>query len=170
MVSAAERVETGLDGAEQIFYDVRLRIASYATKNQYGLTEADRPQTLEWDRVLASSLGVANKRLYELRVQTAAEDAVAQARTAADSAVIAAAEARAKADRAIAEAKAAPAKYQAAAVQAAADSQKAAAEAQAAAETAIANVAAEAKTATDSAIAQANARRLELQPVPSVTP
>ena len=75
MVSAAARVETGLDGAEQIFYDVRLRIASYATKNQYGLTEADRPQTLEWDRVLASSLGVANKRLYELRVQTAAEDA-----------------------------------------------------------------------------------------------
>jgi hypothetical protein len=75
VVSAAERVETGLDCAEQIFYDVRLRIASYATKNQYGLTEADRPQTLEWDRVLASSLGVANKRLYELRVQTAAEDA-----------------------------------------------------------------------------------------------
>jgi hypothetical protein len=75
VVSAAERVETGLDGAEQIFYDVRLRIASYATKNQYGLTEADRPQVLEWDRVLVSSLGVANGRLYELRAQTAATDA-----------------------------------------------------------------------------------------------
>ena len=54
--------------------DAHQRVASYATKNQYGLTEADRPQVLEWDRVLCSTLGVANKRLYELRTQCAAED------------------------------------------------------------------------------------------------
>ena len=38
------------------------------------------------------------------------------------------------------------------------------------AETAMAKVAAEAKTATDSAMAQANARRLELQPLPRAMP
>lgn len=62
-----------MDGEPILFYDVKLRIASYATKNQYGLTEADRPQVLEWDRVLTSHLGCANGRLYELRMQTAAE-------------------------------------------------------------------------------------------------
>ena len=74
VVSAVERTAEGVDGEPTTFYDVKLRISSYATKNQYGLTEADRPQTLEWDRVLVSSLGTANGRLYELRMQTAAED------------------------------------------------------------------------------------------------
>eukprot|EP00740_Mantoniella_antarctica_P004390 CAMPEP_0181361310 /NCGR_PEP_ID=MMETSP1106-20121128/7203_1 /TAXON_ID=81844 /ORGANISM="Mantoniella antarctica, Strain SL-175" /LENGTH=294 /DNA_ID=CAMNT_0023474785 /DNA_START=11 /DNA_END=895 /DNA_ORIENTATION=+ len=73
VVSATERMGTGLDGKPSKFYDVRLRISSYATKNQYGLTEADRPQTLEWDRVLTSALGTANGRLYELRMQTSAD-------------------------------------------------------------------------------------------------
>ena len=74
VVSATERLGTGADGEPMLFYDCVFRVASYATKNQYGLTEADRPQVLEWDRVLCSTLGVANKRLYELRTQCAAED------------------------------------------------------------------------------------------------
>jgi len=57
-----------------VCYDFAFRLKSFATKNQYGLTEADRPQALEWDRVLSSTLVVANKRLYELRTQCAAED------------------------------------------------------------------------------------------------
>ena len=74
IVSASERTGTDIDGEPMIFYDVELRISSYATKNQYGLTEADRPQSLEWDRVLSSTLGVANQRLYELRFQTSADE------------------------------------------------------------------------------------------------
>ena len=73
-MSASERTGTDIDGEPMIFYDVELRISSYATKNQYGLTEADRPQSLEWDRVLSSTLGVANQRLYELRFQTSADE------------------------------------------------------------------------------------------------
>ena len=74
VMSAVERIGTDVNGDEMIFYDVQFRIASYATKNQYGLTEADRPQVLEWDRVLCSTLAVANRRLYELRTQCAFED------------------------------------------------------------------------------------------------
>lgn len=73
VISAEERVGVGVDGEPMIFYDVAFRISSYATKNQYGLTEADRPQVLEWDRVLTSTLGVSNRRLYELRMQTSAD-------------------------------------------------------------------------------------------------
>lgn len=74
VISAVEREGKGVDGEPMLFYECVFRVASYATKNQYGLTEADRPQVLEWDRVLCSTLGVANKRLYELRTQCAAED------------------------------------------------------------------------------------------------
>ena len=77
VVSASER--TSADGT--LFYDVKVRIKSYATKNQYGLTEDDRPQVLEWDRVLLSSLGVDNQRLYELRMQTPAKSIEADADT-----------------------------------------------------------------------------------------
>ena len=73
VVSAREREGTDVDGEPMLFYDVELRIISYAAKNQYGLTEADRPQSLEWDRTLSSTLGVANNRLYELRFQTSAD-------------------------------------------------------------------------------------------------
>lgn len=73
VVSAVERTAEGVDGNPATFYDIKLRISSYATKNQYGLTEADRPQVLEWDRVLTSALGTANGRLYELRMQTSAD-------------------------------------------------------------------------------------------------
>merc|ERR1712078_476971 len=40
-----------------------------AASNQYGLTQQERPQTLEWDRTQLASFGVENKRLYELRIQ-----------------------------------------------------------------------------------------------------
>jgi hypothetical protein len=73
VVSATERTAEGVDGEPAKFYDIKLRISSYATKNQYGLTEADRPQVLEWDRILTSALGTANGRLYELRMQTSAD-------------------------------------------------------------------------------------------------
>jgi len=78
ILSAEQRVATtaGPDGVGTVdttFYDIKLRISSYATNNQYGLTEADRPQVCEWDRVLLSTLGVSNGRLYELRVQTTFE-------------------------------------------------------------------------------------------------
>ena len=73
ILSAEEREGVGVDGEPMLFYDVAFRVSSYATKNQYGLTEADRPQVLEWDRVLRSTLGVSNKRLYELRTQTSVE-------------------------------------------------------------------------------------------------
>jgi len=67
ILSATERVNES-DGS--IFYDIKLRISSYSAKNQYGLTEADRPQYLEWDRTLVSALGTENGKLYELRLQS----------------------------------------------------------------------------------------------------
>ena len=63
VVSAKE----DLDKDGTAFYDITLRIKSYAAKNQYGLTPEDRPQTLEWDRTFYSRLGTENGRLYELR-------------------------------------------------------------------------------------------------------
>lgn len=66
ILSAKERVNEE-DG--KIFYDIKVRISSYSAKNQYGLTEADRPQYLEWDRTLVSALGTENGKLYELRLQ-----------------------------------------------------------------------------------------------------
>ena len=46
-----------------------VRIRSFASANQYGLTQEERVQALEWDRTQLASFGVANRRLYELRVQ-----------------------------------------------------------------------------------------------------
>ena len=66
VVSAKE----DLDKDGTAFYDITLRIKSYAAKNQYGLTPEDRPQTLEWDRTFYSRLGTENGRLYELRMQS----------------------------------------------------------------------------------------------------
>merc|ERR1711924_212975 len=48
------RGREGKDG--RLYYDVAVRIRSFAASNQYGLTQQERPQTLEWDRTqLASS-------------------------------------------------------------------------------------------------------------------
>ena len=57
----------GRDG--RLYYDVAVRIRSFASANQYGLTQEERVQALEWDRTQLASFGVANRRLYELRVQ-----------------------------------------------------------------------------------------------------
>jgi hypothetical protein len=59
-----------VDENGRVFYDITVRIASYAAKNQYGLTPEDRPQVLEWDRTFYSRLGTENGRLYELRMQS----------------------------------------------------------------------------------------------------
>ena len=64
VVSAKE----DLDKDGTAFYDITLRIKSYAAKNQYGLTPEDE-QTLEWDRAFIR-LGTENGRLYELRMQS----------------------------------------------------------------------------------------------------
>lgn len=70
VVSAKEDLDK--DGTP--FYDITLRIKSYAAKNQYGLTPEDRPQTLEWDRTFYSRLGTENGRLYELRMQSPSDE------------------------------------------------------------------------------------------------
>jgi hypothetical protein len=46
-------------------------MASYASRNPYTTTAADMMTKygLEWDRQLLTTLGVANNRLYELRLQ-----------------------------------------------------------------------------------------------------
>ena len=53
----------------RLYYDLGVRIKSFATLNQYGLTQEERPQRLEWDRTQLVTYGVENKRLYECRVQ-----------------------------------------------------------------------------------------------------
>merc|ERR1711924_126395 len=54
IVRAGER--EGKDG--RLYYDVAVRIRSFAASNQYGLTQQERPQTLEWDRTQLASFGV----------------------------------------------------------------------------------------------------------------
>lgn len=58
----------GPDG--KLYCDVMLRLKSYVNNNQFGITPEERVQYLEWDRILLATLGVANRRLYQLRVQT----------------------------------------------------------------------------------------------------
>ena len=65
IVRSGER--EGSDG--RLYYDVVVRIKSFAAPNQYGLTQEERVQSLEWDRTQMATFGVANKRLYELRIQ-----------------------------------------------------------------------------------------------------
>jgi hypothetical protein len=47
-------------------------MASYASRNPYSTTQEQvmSKYGLEWDRQLLTTLGVANQRLYELRLQT----------------------------------------------------------------------------------------------------
>lgn len=50
-----------------------MRVKSYASRNQLAVTQAEVQAgvELEWDRRFLTVLGVAGKRLYELRLQTA---------------------------------------------------------------------------------------------------
>lgn len=73
IISAASR--TGPDGKQ--YYDISIRMKSFASRDAYVATQQEvmKSYGLEWDRVLTTTLGVANKRLYELRLQTTADQA-----------------------------------------------------------------------------------------------
>lgn len=63
----------GADG--KLYYDLDIRMTSYASRNPYVATQAEvmSQYGVEWDRRLLTTLGVANNRLYQLRLQTANE-------------------------------------------------------------------------------------------------
>mmetsp|Transcript_14512 Transcript_14512/g.27881 ORF Transcript_14512/g.27881 Transcript_14512/m.27881 type:complete len:268 (+) Transcript_14512:107-910(+) len=66
-VVAATRRESA-DGT--VFYDIDINLKSYADSNQFGITPEERVEQLEFNRRLFTTLGVKNKQLYELRLQT----------------------------------------------------------------------------------------------------
>ncbi|KAG2621483.1 psbP domain-containing protein 1, chloroplastic-like [Panicum virgatum] len=66
ILSASSKVAD--DG--RLYYEVEVNIKSYASNNELAVMPQDRVQSLEWDRRYLSVLGVENKRLYELRLQT----------------------------------------------------------------------------------------------------
>ena len=43
-------------------------------RNQYGITQAERKQSLEWDRYFLTTVGIQGERLFELRLQCAKQD------------------------------------------------------------------------------------------------
>ncbi|KAF8072453.1 PPD1 [Scenedesmus sp. PABB004] len=64
------------DGADgRTYYDIEIRMASYASRSPYVATQGElmADYGVEWDRRFLTTLGVANKRLYELRLQTSSE-------------------------------------------------------------------------------------------------
>ena len=67
-MSAASR--TADDG--RVYYDLEFRVRSLASRQQLAITAAERDDAVEveWDRRLLTTLGVAGRRLYELRLQT----------------------------------------------------------------------------------------------------
>lgn len=56
---------------DRLYYDIEMRAQSYASRSPLAQTQAEIDSTfiMEWDRRLLFTLGVANKRLYELRLQ-----------------------------------------------------------------------------------------------------
>lgn len=60
----------GPDG--KLYYDIGVRVQSFASRQQLAVSEEERKDAIvqEFDRVLITTLGVANKRLYEFRLQT----------------------------------------------------------------------------------------------------
>jgi hypothetical protein len=54
---------------------VQLEAKSYASRNQLAVSQKqiEAAMELEWDRRYITVLGVANKRLYEFRLQTASD-------------------------------------------------------------------------------------------------
>ncbi|PNH11038.1 PsbP domain-containing protein 1, chloroplastic [Tetrabaena socialis] len=70
IVSATTREVDG-----QTYYDVAIRMTSYGSRNAYAATRQEvlKDYALEWDRTLSAVLGVANNRLYTLRLQTNTE-------------------------------------------------------------------------------------------------
>ena len=70
VVATSERV----DSSGRPWYDILINIDSYAARNQYGISTAERPQSKEWDRYFLTTIGIANQRLYELRLQSSVDD------------------------------------------------------------------------------------------------
>lgn len=60
----------GKDGNQ--YYDIGIRVQSFASRQQLAVSDTQRQDAIvqEFDRVLLTTLGVANERLYEFRVQT----------------------------------------------------------------------------------------------------
>jgi hypothetical protein len=58
---------------DALYYDIAVRFTSRASRNQLAVTqeEVEEGMITEWDRRYVTVLGVANKRLYQLRLQTA---------------------------------------------------------------------------------------------------
>jgi len=71
VLSAEER--TASDNRK--YYDLELEAKSFASRNQLAVSQRqiEAAMELEWDRRYITVLGVANKRLYEFRLQTAQE-------------------------------------------------------------------------------------------------
>eukprot|EP00468_Gymnochlora_sp_CCMP2014_P008413 CAMPEP_0167763086 /NCGR_PEP_ID=MMETSP0110_2-20121227/13149_1 /TAXON_ID=629695 /ORGANISM="Gymnochlora sp., Strain CCMP2014" /LENGTH=230 /DNA_ID=CAMNT_0007650075 /DNA_START=78 /DNA_END=767 /DNA_ORIENTATION=- len=65
---ANERIDK--DG--KVYYDIGVRVRSYASRNALAVSQAaiDEAVELEFDRLFLVTLGVANDRVYELRLQT----------------------------------------------------------------------------------------------------
>uniref|UniRef100_A0A061SP80 Lumenal-like protein n=1 Tax=Tetraselmis sp. GSL018 TaxID=582737 RepID=A0A061SP80_9CHLO len=66
----------GLDG--KLYYDIEVRVRSYASRSQMAVSPNERSQELEFDRRLITTLGTAKGRLYELRIQTSSDQYDAQ--------------------------------------------------------------------------------------------
>ncbi|KAI7844093.1 hypothetical protein COHA_002234 [Chlorella ohadii] len=71
VVSAVPREGPG----GRTYYDIQTRVKSFASRNQLAVTQAEINEgvVLEWDRRYTTVLGVAGKRLYELRLQSSNE-------------------------------------------------------------------------------------------------
>ncbi|KAF5194264.1 Psbp-domain protein [Thalictrum thalictroides] len=54
----------------KVYYQVEVNIKSYANNNELAVMPENRIARLEWDRRYLSVLGVENKQLYQLRLQT----------------------------------------------------------------------------------------------------
>ena len=68
------------DGADgQRYLDVEVNVQSFSVEQQYGVSPEQRgPLVKEWDRRLVTTLGVANGRLYSMRLQCAEDELAAQ--------------------------------------------------------------------------------------------
>jgi hypothetical protein len=83
-VLSATRREGPIDpdtGKPRLYLDVDVRLRSFASRSPYVVSSQEMMEGfgVEWDRRLMTTLGVANKRLYSLRLQTDYAEAGKQA-------------------------------------------------------------------------------------------
>jgi len=64
--------DTNTSKEGRLYYDIVVRMRSLASRNQLAVSQAevDAADELEWERDFRAVLGVAGKRLYELRLQS----------------------------------------------------------------------------------------------------